>query len=100
MIGKGRSLDGELITIQVDAQGVVSLGSSPGGITVFSRNYALSPTLGANATFSRASTATYIDSNGDRQTASANTPRFQSGGLLFEGASAENFADNSDNLYR
>lgn len=45
---------------------------------------ALAPFMGDAAVFSRASTATYVDSNGIIQTAAIDTPRYQDGGLLLE----------------
>ena len=49
---------------------------SAGVVPLFSRDYAATGSLGADATFTRASTATYVDSNGVIQTAAINTPRF------------------------
>lgn len=46
--------------------------------------------------FTRASTATYIDKSGVLQTAAINEPRFEKEGLLIEGASANLFLNSSD----
>jgi hypothetical protein len=77
--------------------GTGSAGVSP----LFSRDFTATGSLGADATFARASNATYVDSNGVIQTASSNVARFDySSGtraLLMEPA-ATNYANNTDDL--
>lgn len=74
-------------------------GTGSAGVTpLFARDYAATGTLGADATFARASSATYVDSDGVMQTASSNEARFDystgSRALLMEPA-ATNLTLNS-----
>lgn len=52
-------------------------------------------TVATQASFSRASTATYIDKSGTLRTAAVNEPRFEKEGLLIEGQST-NLVTNGD----
>lgn len=49
-----------------------------------------------SATFTRSTTATYIDKSGVLQTAAINEPRFEREGLLMEGASANYILNSED----
>lgn len=53
-------------------------------------------TQSRSLTFTRASTATYVDKSGIVRTAGVNEPRFEAPGLLFEGASTNLILNSSD----
>lgn len=58
-------------------------------------------TQSRSLTFTRASTATYVDKSGILQTAGINEPRFEAPGLLFEGASTNlvQYSGDLNNAY-
>jgi len=54
----------------------------------------LTPTVGGAISCTRASTGTYLDGTGTRQTAAANTCRVENAGLLVEGPSTNNLLNS------